>query len=122
MQKVVDYRKLKTRCGNNTDYDFSNYRTFKELFRDLYYKKLTIDDAEAYQIQFDTILYNSNEYSPKNPKYIEAKTDLVKNVKKIYKGRNEIIEGFKNNIFPVYYDETQVETSESDEESALENE
>ena len=40
MQKVVDYRKLKTRCGNNTDYDFSNYRTFKELFRDLYYKKL----------------------------------------------------------------------------------
>ena len=102
-------------------YDFSNYRTFKELFRDLYYKKLTIDDAEAYQIQFDPVLYNLNKYSPKNPKYIDAKNNLLKNVEKFYKGRNKIIEGFKNNIFPVYYDETFVKTLETDEESALEN-
>ena len=39
IQKNVDYRKLKTRSGNNADYDFSDYKTFKELFRDLYYKK-----------------------------------------------------------------------------------
>ena len=36
IQKDVDYRKLNIRGGNNTDYDFRNYRTFKELFRDLY--------------------------------------------------------------------------------------
>ena len=29
IQKNVDYRKLKIRGGNNTDYDFSDYRTFK---------------------------------------------------------------------------------------------
>ena len=104
------------------EYDFSDYRKFKELFRDLYHKKLTIDVAEAYQFQFDAVLYNLNKYSPKNTKYIEAKNDLVKNEKKVYEGRNKIIEGFKNNIFPVYYDETQVETSESDEKSTLENE
>ena len=104
------------------EYDFSDYRKFKELFRDLYHKKLTIDVAEAYQFQFDAVLYNLNKYSPKNTKYIEAKNDLVKNEKKVYEGRNNIIEGFKNNIFPVYYDETQVETSESDEKSTLENE
>ena len=40
----------------------------------------------------------------------------MKNVKNFYEGRNKIIEGFKNNIFPVYYDGTQVVTSESDEE------
>ena len=102
-------------------YDFSNYRKFKELFRDLYYKKLTIDDAEAYQIQFEPVLYNLNKYSPKNPKYIEAKNNLLKNVEKFYEGRNKIIEGFKNNIFLVYYDETLVKTSETDKESALEN-
>ena len=34
-QKDVDYRKLKIRGGNNVDYDFSNYKTFEELFRDL---------------------------------------------------------------------------------------
>ena len=35
IQKNGDYRKLKIRGGNNTDYDFSGYKTFKELFRDL---------------------------------------------------------------------------------------
>ena len=39
IQKNVDYRKLIIRGGNNVTYDFSNYKTFKELFRDLYYKK-----------------------------------------------------------------------------------
>ena len=38
--KNVDYRKLKLRDGNNTDYDFSDYKTFKELFKGFYYKKL----------------------------------------------------------------------------------
>ena len=39
IQKDVDYRKLKIRGDNNVTYDFSDYKTFKELFRDLYYKK-----------------------------------------------------------------------------------
>ena len=61
IQKDVDYRKLNIRGGNNTDYDFRNYRTIKELFRDLYYKKITLDDAEANQIQIDTVLYHLNK-------------------------------------------------------------
>ena len=31
------------------EYDFSDYRTFKELFRDLYYRKVTIDETESKQ-------------------------------------------------------------------------
>ena len=42
--------------------------------------------------------------------------------KTVYEERNKIIEGFKNDILPVYYDKTQVETSESDGESKFENE
>ena len=37
VQKDVDYRKLIIRGGNNVTYNFSNYKTFNELFRDLYY-------------------------------------------------------------------------------------
>ena len=48
-QKGADYRKLKIRGGNNVDYDFSDYKTFKELFRELYYKKTTIDYVERKQ-------------------------------------------------------------------------
>ena len=47
IQEDVDYRKLKNIGHNRVEYDFSDYRTFKELFRDLYYKKFTIDDVEA---------------------------------------------------------------------------
>ena len=36
VQKDVDYRKLKIRGGNNFAYNFSEYKTFIELFRDLY--------------------------------------------------------------------------------------
>ena len=46
IQKDVDYRKLKIRGGNNVDYDFSDYKTFKEFFRDIYYKETAIDNAE----------------------------------------------------------------------------
>ena len=38
IQKDVNYRKLIIRGSNNVTYDFSNYKTIKELFRDLYYK------------------------------------------------------------------------------------
>ena len=47
IQKNVDYRKLKTKGGNMKDYDFSDYSTFKELFRDLYYRNRIIDEAES---------------------------------------------------------------------------
>ena len=39
IQKNVDYKKLKTTGGNNVTSNFSDYKTFKELFDDLYFKK-----------------------------------------------------------------------------------
>ena len=61
IQKDVDYGKLKIRGSNNVHYDLSNYKTFKELFRDLYYRKITIDDAERKQDEFDVMLYHLNK-------------------------------------------------------------
>ena len=40
IQKNIDYRKLKIRGGNNVDYDFSDYKTFKELLEIFIIKKL----------------------------------------------------------------------------------
>ena len=61
IQKDVDYGKLKIRGSNNVHYDLSNYKTVKELFRDLYYRKITIDDAERKQDEFDVMLYHLNK-------------------------------------------------------------
>ena len=54
--KDYDYRKWKTRSGNNVDYVFSDYKTFKELFKGLNYRKITLDEAEREQDEFTTII------------------------------------------------------------------
>ena len=59
-------------------------------------------------------------YAPRDNKYVEAKNKLLNNVENFYKGREKIIEGFKNKIFPFCYDEeyeyrARVETEEEEE-------
>ena len=99
IQEDVDYKKLIIRGGNNVTCTFSNYKTFKELYRDLYYKKMTINDAETKQNEFSSIVNTLNNYLPKTQKYIEAKNTLLNNVKNFYDGRKKIIEGFEKGIF-----------------------
>ena len=103
-QKNVDYRKLKIRDGNNVDYDFSDYKTFKELFRDFYYKETTIDDAKRKQDEFSAVIAALKNYAPR-ANMLKQKNKLLNNVKDFYEGREKIIEGFKNEIFPIYYDQ-----------------
>ena len=107
--KDANFRKLEIKSGNNVDYDFSDYKTFKELFRDLYYEKITIDEVEGKQDEFIAIIGVLENYTPRTDKYIEAKNKLLNNVKKIYKGREKNIEGFKNRIVPSNYDEAYEE-------------
>ena len=104
IQKNVDYRKLKIKGGNNADYDFSDYRKFKELFRDLYYRNITIDEAESKQEEFNVVLHLLKRYSPKHDKYVTLKNNLVDNASKFYEGRKKNIEGFKSGVFSFYYD------------------
>ena len=109
VQKDVDYRKLKIRDGNNITYDFSDYKTFKELFRDLYYRNMSIDETERRQDEFDGVLGALSTHSTKKKEYIEAKNRLLNNAKKKkkYKGREKNIGGFKNGIFSLNYDEEE---------------
>ena len=71
IQKDVDYRKLKITNGNQPEYDFSDYKTFKKLSRDLYYKKISIDDAKRKQEEFSAVIYVLE-------KYINKKINLLK--------------------------------------------
>ena len=122
IQKNVDYRKLKIKGGNNADYDFSDCRTFKELFRDLYYRNITIDEAESKQEEFNVVLHLLKRYSPKHDKYVTLKNNLVDNASRFYKGREKTIEGFKNGVFPFYYDKGHEERMEFEEEEEEEKE
>ena len=62
-----------------------------------------------------------NRYSPKNKKYINAKKELLGNAKNFYKGREKIIEGFKNKIFPIYHDDEYSRFEDNDENDIRNN-
>ena len=56
IQRDFDYRKLKNAGGNKNAYNFSDFKTFKELFRDPYYRNVTTDEAGRKQDKFDGVL------------------------------------------------------------------
>ena len=65
------------------------------------------------------MLHLLKKYSPKHDKYVTLKNNLADNVSKFYEGREKIIEGFKNEVFPLYYDkeyEEQMEFEKEEEE------
>ena len=75
---------------------------------------MTINDAEMKQNNFDTKRIALNNYFPKSQKYIEAKISLINNVNNFYEGRKKIIEGFKEKLFPIKFDDdykTEQQTS-----------
>ena len=62
-------------------------------------KKITIYDTEMKQNEFNLMLSVLSDYALKAQKYIKAKNNLLDNAKNFHKGREKIIEGFKNGIF-----------------------
>ena len=65
IQKDVDYRKLKITDGSNITFEFTNYKTFKELFSNIYHRNMSIDEAERKQEEFDGVLGALSTYSAK---------------------------------------------------------
>ena len=68
-------------------------------------KKTTIDYVERKQDKITGVMGALKGYVPRDNKYIEAKNKLVNNLENFYKGREKIIEWFKNGVFPLYYNE-----------------
>ena len=71
--KNVNYKKLKIKGGYMKSCEFSDYKTFKELFRYLYYRKITMDEAKSKQEEFNVALHLLKRYRPKYDKYVALK-------------------------------------------------
>ena len=85
---------------------------------------MTIDKTERKQNEFDGVLGALSVYFAKKKEYIEAKNKLLNNAKTFYKWREKVIEGFKNGIFPLNFDEREEEQESRDkeEENKIRNE
>ena len=48
-EKLINYKKLSFRGGNNKDYDFTNFSSLRKIFRTIYYGEILIPDAKREQ-------------------------------------------------------------------------
>ena len=67
-EKLINHKKVNFRGGNNIDYNFSEYRLLKELFKATYYRNVRIEKVERIQEEFDATINALNKYKPKKAK------------------------------------------------------
>ena len=72
-EKLINYRKLNFTRGNKDDYDFSEYRSLKELFKAIYSRNMTIEKAERIKEELNAIIDALKNYKLKKAKYKENK-------------------------------------------------
>ena len=95
-EKLINYKKIYFKGGNNFDYDFSEYRSLKELFKAIYYINIEIEKAERIQDEFNGAYGALEKYKLKKEQYIEKRRKLLINADNFYKGKEIIIDLFKN--------------------------
>ena len=64
-EKLIIYQKLYLKGGNKAEYDFSDYRSLKKFFKAIYYTKITIEEAETIQHEFNAVIGALKIYKPK---------------------------------------------------------
>ena len=74
-KKLSPYNRLNFKRDKNFEFDSRDYRSLKELFKEIYYWKLWAP-AEDMQKQFASVLTALEKYKPKKPKYIDKKSKL----------------------------------------------
>ena len=65
-EKSINYKKLSFKRDKNLVFDFRDYTSSGELFRDIYYKKFTIKETERVQDEFNAALNALKKHNPKN--------------------------------------------------------
>ena len=74
-EKIINYKKLYLKVGNSTEYDFTDYNSLLEFFKAIYYRKITIEEAEAIQDEFDGVYGALEKYKPKKNHTLEKETN-----------------------------------------------
>ena len=99
-KKLINYKKLNFKGGNSRDYDFSDNSSLEEFFRKIYFRKLSKEEAEIIQDEFNAVLGTIEDYLAK-----KHKKNLLINAKKNFDGREMIVNAFKNKMFPIVPDD-----------------
>ena len=100
-EKLIKYKWLYFQPSNPNEFDFREYDSLKELFKAIYYRNLSVEDAERKQDGFMGICNVLENYNARKHEYVNAKNNPLIDAKIFYDGREMIIDAIKNRIFPV---------------------
>ena len=98
-EKLIGYKWFYFKAYGSIEFDCRDLRTLKELFREIYYRNISIEDAEKEQDEFEGTFSALERYEPRKSDYKTGKTSILINAKNLYDGRKVVINAFKNKIF-----------------------
>ena len=75
-EKLINYKKLYFKGGNKADHDFTNFNSFRELFRAIYFGEILIPAVEREQDNFDDMIKILKDYKPKKRRQEKRKMIL----------------------------------------------
>ena len=93
----------------------------KGLIGEIRIRNMTINEAERKQNEWYGVPGSLSRYSAKKKINIEAKNKLLNNAINFYKGREKVIEGFKNGIFSFPHDDEDSRFEDNDENDIWDN-
>lgn len=91
-KKLSTAKRLSFERDKNLLLDFRDYRSLKELFRYVHYKKQ--------KDGFNVVLNALNSYNSRKPEHLKGNKNLLDNAKKLCDGRKIIIDSLKNKVPP----------------------
>ena len=116
---IKENRNKKFVCthSNRTQYDFTQYRDINQFGKDIYSDELSIEDPKNQQYDMEILINKVKGYGATNPKkYIKSTQEVLDNVEKLWKIRNEIVNAFENKFFTKQSDMSRSKDEDSTKE------
>lgn len=114
-EKGNNYKILSFKWDKSLLFEFIDYRSIKELFRDIYYKKIynRRRRKSATWIWYCTYCIKKKKNNARNPEYIKEKVNFLDSAKKFCDGRDMIINAFQDKIYKIYHEENMFEVEDN---------
>ena len=117
----MNTKELNLREFKNLYIDFRDYKSLKELLKEIHYRNMSIDDEEKEQEEYMVAFNALVKYRRRIFDYLTERKNLLNNAKNFYDGREMIINAFKEKIFPLndedgYFEDEGVHRGDEDED------
>ena len=99
IEKNIDRGKLIYKT-NEYIYSFKNFQTIKTFGRDIYERKIMIEEADEYQKDLLVKIMSFKKHTkPWSPEKRQEKEIILKNLYRFFEGRERVLDAFESKIF-----------------------